>query len=77
MLLSNLFRREGGGVVHKRLNSLFASYSYHFCVIKVLVHREEIRVLNGKTIDLDWYYSRPNQKLKFLIRDLLFMPFCE
>ena len=36
----------GGGVVHKRLNSLFASYSYHF-VIKVLVNREEIRVPNG------------------------------
>ena len=60
MLLSNLFRREGGGVVHKRLNSLFASYSCDFCVIKLFVNREEIRVPNGKTTDLHWYYSRPN-----------------
>ena len=31
----------------------------------------QIRFLNSKTTDLDWYYSRPNKKLKFLIRDLL------
>ena len=32
-------------------------------------------LLNSKIIDLDWYYSRPNQKLKLLIRDLKLMPF--
>ena len=31
--------------------------------------------LNSKTTDLDWNYSRHNQKLKYLIRDLLFMSF--
>ena len=44
-------------------------------MIKRFMNREKIRLLNSKTTDLDWYYSRPYQKLKFLIRDLLFMPF--
>ena len=39
------------------------------------MNRGQIRLLNSKTTDLDRYYSRPNQKLKFLIRDLLCMPF--
>ena len=37
--------------------------------IKVFANRGQIRVLNGKTIDL--FYSRPIQKLKFLMRNLL------
>ena len=44
-------------------------------MIKLFMNREQIRLLNSKTTDLDWYYSRPNQKLKFLIRDLIFMLF--
>ena len=41
------------------------------CTIKVLINRGQIRLVNDKTTDLDWYYSRHNQNLKFLIRDLL------
>ena len=40
-------------------------------MIKLFVNRGHIRVLNDKTTDLDWYYSRLFWKLKFLIRDLL------
>ena len=50
------------------------------CTIKLFVTTEQIRPLNSKTTDLDWYYSQPYQKLKFLIRDLLFTfvkPFSE
>ena len=39
------------------------------------IDREEIRLLNGKTIDWDWYYCRHDQKLKLLIRDFVFMFF--
>ena len=34
-----------------------------------------IRLLNRITSDLDWNYSGPYYKTKFLIPDLLFMPF--
>ena len=43
--------------------------------IQLFVHRAQIRLLNGKTTDLDWYYSRHNQKVKFLIGDSLFVSF--
>ena len=43
--------------------------------IKLFVNRGQRRILNRKTTDLDWYYFRHHQKLKFLIHDLLFMPF--
>ena len=43
--------------------------------IKPFVNREQIKALNCKGTALDWYYSRYNQKLKFLTRDLLFMFF--
>ena len=36
---------------------------------------EQIRLLNDKTTELDWYYSRPNHNLKSLTCDLLFMLF--
>ena len=39
------------------------------------MNREQIRLLNSKTTDLDWYYSKPYQKPKYLIRDLLFTTF--
>ena len=39
------------------------------------MNRGQIRVLNDKTTDLDWYHSRLFWKLKFLIRDLLFTTF--
>ena len=35
------------------------------------VNRGQIRLLNSKTTYFDWYYSRPKQKLKFLVRDCL------
>ena len=41
------------------------------CMIKFFVNR----LLNGKTTDLNWYYSILSQKLNFLVRNLLFMPF--
>ena len=39
------------------------------------MNRRQIRLLSSKSTDLDWNCSRPYQKLKFFIRDLLFMPF--
>ena len=39
------------------------------------MNRGQIWLLNSKTTDLDWYCSRPYQKLKFLILNLLFTPF--
>ena len=44
-------------------------------MIKLFTNREEIRLLNSKNTDLDWYYSKPYQKLKFFIGDLLFTTF--
>ena len=44
-------------------------------MIKLFVNRWQIRLLNSKSTDLDGYYSRPYQKLKFLICDLLFVVF--
>ena len=46
-------------------------------MIKLFMNKGQIRLLNSKTIDLDWYYSRPNQKLKFLILQLLFMSYSD
>ena len=45
--------------------------------IKLFMNRGQIRLLNSrsKVTDLDFYYSRHNQKLKFLIGNLLFMPY--
>ena len=43
-------------------------------MIKLLMNRWQIRLLNSEHIELDWYYLTPNKKLKFLIRDLLHMP---
>ena len=45
-----------------------------FWMIKPFTNRGQIRLLNSKITDLDWYYSRHHQKLKFLICDLLFTP---
>ena len=44
-------------------------------MIKLFVNRGQIRLLNNNITDLDLYFSRPNQKLRFLIHDLLFVPF--
>ena len=41
----------------------------------LFANREEIRLLNSKSTDLNWYYSKLNWKLKLLIRDLLFTTF--
>ena len=39
------------------------------------MNRGQIRFLNSKSTDLDWYYSKYFWKLKKLIRDLLFTTF--
>ena len=44
-------------------------------MIKLFMNKGQIRFLNSKTTDLDWYNSRPNGKLKLLIHDLLFATF--
>ena len=46
-------------------------------MIKLFVNRGQIdqRLVNSKATNLDWYYSRHYQKLKLLVRDLLFMTF--
>ena len=41
-------------------------------MIKLFTNREQIRLLNSKSTDLDWYYFKHNWKLKLLIRNLLF-----
>ena len=43
--------------------------------VKLFTNREQIRLLNSKSTDLDWYYSRHYWKLKSLVRDLLFITF--
>ena len=43
--------------------------------IKLFTNREQIRLLNSKSTDLDWYYSKHFWKLELLIRDLLFTTF--
>ena len=40
-------------------------------MIKLFVNSVQIRLLNGKTTDLDWYFSRHHHKLKFPVYDLL------
>ena len=42
---------------------------------KLFTNREQIRLLNSKSTDLDWYYSKHFWKLKLLIGDLLFTTF--
>ena len=62
-------------VINWRLQEDFIAYLLFICkiwTIKLFMNRRQIRFLNSKTTDLDWHYSRPYQKLKFLIRDLLF-----
>ena len=44
-------------------------------MIKLFTNRDQIRLLNSKSTDLDWYYSKHFWKLKLLIRDLLFTTF--
>ena len=44
-------------------------------MIKLFTNSEQIRLLNNKATDLDWYYSIHFWKLKLLIRDLLFKTF--
>ena len=46
-------------------------------MIKLFMNKGQIRFLNSKTTDLDWYNSIPNWKLKLLIHDLLFATFVE
>ena len=43
--------------------------------IKLFVNRKQIRFLNSKDTDLDWYYFWHHQKLKLFIRDILFTSF--
>ena len=54
------------------------AYLFPICnilTIKLFVKREQITLLNGKTTDLDWYYSRYCGKLDSSFADLLFMTF--
>ena len=44
-------------------------------MIKLFINGVQMRLLNGKTTDVDWYYSRHHQKNKFLVYDLLSKPF--
>ena len=59
----------GAGEVHKRLNSYLLSFA------ELFVNREQTMLLNGKTTNFDWNYFKHDQKLKFLIRDLLLILF--
>ena len=69
---------DPGGCFTKVMNSLFAPYSLpirNIWTIKLFTNRKQIGFLNNKCIDLDWYYSKHNWKLKLIIRDLLFTTF--
>ena len=44
-------------------------------MINLFMNRRQIRLPNSEPTDLDWYFLRLYQKLKFLIRDLLSIPF--
>ena len=47
-------------------------------MIKLFTHGGGgIRLLNSKSTDLDWYYSRPYGKLKLLIRKFTIHDLCE
>ena len=39
------------------------------------MNMQQIRLLNNKSTNLGWDYSRPYQKLKYLVRDLLLTTF--
>ena len=68
----DLGRLRHGGSFYKRAQEPFASdnsYDLLQCSINLLV-------ISSKTTDLDWYYSRHNQKLKFLIDRLSIHALC-
>ena len=44
-------------------------------MIKLFTNRQQIRLLNSKSNDLDWYCATHSWKLKLLTRDLLFTTF--
>ena len=44
-------------------------------MIKLFTNGTQIRLLNSKSTDLDWYYFKHFWKLKLLIHDLLFTTF--
>ena len=76
-LLNNPFQGQISSrfVINWRLREGFIVYLLFICKIWTLnlfMNRKKVRFLNSKYTDLDWYYYRPYQKLKFLIRDLLF-----
>ena len=69
---------DPGGFFTKVMNSLYTPYSLpirNIWTIKLFRNRKQIWFLNNKSIDLDWYYSKHNWKLKLIIRDLLFTTF--
>ena len=53
-----------GGGFHERNKLLICFLFILFGQNKLLMNRRQIRLLNGKTTDLDWYHSRYYQKLK-------------
>ena len=68
---------EGGG--RERLEKAGEPICFLFsvcviCTIKLFLNKDKIRLPSSKTNDLDLYYSRHNQKLKYLFNDVLFMP---
>ena len=61
-------QNHSGGISQRWMN-LFPIRN--MWMIKLFINREQIRLLNTKSTDLDWNYSRSYQKLKYLVRDLL------
>ena len=47
------------------------------CAIKHLGNKDQLRLLKDKTTDLNRYYSKHNQKLKFITCNLPFVLFVE
>ena len=62
MTLINGFKAQGG--FHKGNEQLILLLIRNIWTIKLFVKMGQIRLLNSKTTDLDWYYSKYFWKLK-------------
>ena len=72
-LLMPYQQKQPGGFTKTGIAYLFLIHK--IWTIILFMNRGQIRILNGKSADVDWNYSRHNHKLKHRVRYLLFMTF--
>ena len=58
------------GGFSQKVEYLICISIHKICTIKLFVNRGQVKLVNGKTTDSNSYYSKHNQKLKFLICNL-------